>query len=96
MARSSLLYGLLYEKSSWILLKNLMHKIINTNNNIYFALDVTIILLPLTSVFYILTVSNYQVCSNDEFDIWLVYSGERFRASWLIFIPHLFEEKQRK
>ena len=27
-----------------------------------------------------LTVSNSQVYSNDEFDLWPVYSGERFRA----------------
>ena len=34
-----------------------------------------------------LTVSNSQVYSNDEFDIWPVYSGERFRA----FRPSCFK-----
>ena len=28
----------------------------------------------------VLTVSNSQIYSNDEFDLWTVYSGERFRA----------------
>ena len=28
----------------------------------------------------VLPVSNSQVHSNDEFDLWAVYSGERFRA----------------
>ena len=37
---------------------------------------------PLTSVSHILTVSNYQICSDDEFDLWSVYPGKQFRASW--------------
>ena len=32
------------------------------------------------NVCHSLTVSNSQVYSNDEFDLWPVYSGERFRA----------------
>ena len=41
-----------------------------------------------------LTVSNSQVYSNDEFDLWPVYSGEQFRLSWpsclkLAFHGHL-------
>ena len=32
-----------------------------------------------TNVCHSLTVSNSQVYSNDEFDLWPVYSGERFR-----------------
>ena len=34
---------------------------------------------PLTSVSHILTVFNYQICS-DEFDLEPVYPGERFSA----------------
>ena len=39
---------------------------------------------PLTIVSHILTVSNYmyQVCSDDEFDLWPVHSGARFRDAW--------------
>ena len=37
---------------------------------------------PLTSVSQILTFSYYQICSDDEFNLWPVYPGERFRASW--------------
>ena len=37
---------------------------------------------PLTSVSHILTVSNYQIYSDDELYIWPVYPGERFRDSW--------------
>ena len=37
---------------------------------------------PLTSISHILTVSNCQICLDDEFDLWPVYPGERFRASW--------------
>ena len=33
-------------------------------------------------MFHVLTVSNYHVSSDDEFDLWLVYSGERFSALW--------------
>ena len=29
-----------------------------------------------------MTVSNSQVYSNDELNLWPVYSGERFRDSW--------------
>ena len=36
---------------------------------------------PLTSVSRILTVSNSQVCSHNEFDLWSVYLDERFRVS---------------
>ena len=36
----------------------------------------------LTQDHHSLTVSNNQVYSNNEFDLWPVYSGERFRASW--------------
>ena len=42
--------------------------------------QVKIILQPLTNACHSLTVSNSQVYSNDEFALWLVYSGERFRA----------------
>ena len=35
----------------------------------FFALEVMIILWPLTSDCHILTVSNYQVCSNDKSDL---------------------------
>ena len=34
---------------------------------------------PLTSVSHILTVPNYQICSDDEFDLWPVYPDERFK-----------------
>ena len=76
MARSNLLSGLLYEKTSWILQKILVHKSIHI-----YVLNVKIILYPLTSDSN-LTVSNYQVCSDDECDLRPVYSGKRFRASW--------------
>ena len=36
----------------------------------------------ITNVCHSLIVSNNQVYSYDEFDLWPVYSGERFRASW--------------
>ena len=38
---------------------------VNTVESIYFFLEVHILLRPLTSVSYILTVSNCKVCSND-------------------------------
>ena len=59
-----------------------MQKLVHTVNNIYLDFEVKLILWPLTSVSHILTVSNYQVCSDDEFDLWPVYSGERFSDSW--------------
>ena len=36
--------------------------------------------LTFSCVSHILTVLNYQVCSDDEFERWHVYSGERLRA----------------
>ena len=37
----------------------------------------------LISVCHILIVSNYEACSDDEFNyFWSVYSGEQFKASW--------------
>ena len=36
----------------------------------------------LTNVSHSLTVSDSQVYSNVEFDLWPVYSGEQFRALW--------------
>ena len=38
--------------------------------------------LTLITVSHSLTVSNNEVYSNDEFDLWPVYLHERFRASW--------------
>ena len=57
-----------------------MQKLINRVKQVstialFFALVVKIILRSLTSVSHILIVSNYQVCSNDEFDLWPIYSG---------------------
>ena len=83
MVRSNFPSGLLYGKSSWILEKNLVQKLLSIvkkseHKNILFALES--ILEPITRVCHILTVSNNQVCSNDDFYIWPVYSGERFRA----------------
>ena len=48
---------------------------------IFFALEVKIILWPLTSISHILTVSNQQICSDDQFDLWPFYVGARFRVS---------------
>ena len=60
-----------------------MQKLINAVKfneymNVSFAVEVKIILPPLTNVSHILTVSNYMDmdCSNDEFDLLPVYSGE--------------------
>ena len=44
--------------------------------------------LTLTNVSHNLTVSNNQVYSNDEFDLWLIYSGERLIYSCEQFRPH--------
>lgn len=54
-----------------------MQKLNNTVKHIYFALEVKNILWRLTSVSHILTVSIYQVCSNDGLNVWPVYAGER-------------------
>ena len=35
-----------------------------------------------------LTVSDYRVSVKDEFDLWPVYSGERFRASFKLFVMY--------
>ena len=74
----------LYEKNSWNLRKVLVHKFKSTIKlRTFFAIiEVKIILWSLITVSHILTVSNYQVCSDDDFDFWSVYSGERFTTSW--------------
>ena len=54
----------------------------NEHTNI-FAIEIRIILLPLSDVSHVLIASNYKVCLDDAFDLWLVYfSGERVGVSW--------------
>ena len=43
----------------------------------------------------VFTVSNIQVYSDDEFDLWPVYSGEQIRASWpLVYVMGMAESGQ--
>ena len=46
-----------------------MQKLKDRVKNACFALEVKLILCTLTSVSHFLKVSNYHICSNDEFDL---------------------------
>ena len=64
------------------LLKQCSGAIVRFSDSSSFALEVQIILWSLTSLSHSLIDSNYQVCLNDKFDLWHIYSDERFRDSW--------------